>query len=553
MKQLTPRAAHACDIAGRRRRIGRLTPPMLAAVALAASLVYAAPAGAVATSPPLGTASTFAVLGGSAVTNTGATVLTGDLGVSPGSSISGFPPGKVNGTVQSTPVSTAAQTDIATAIGAANSESCDANLTGQNLGGMTLAPGVYCFDSSAQLTGVLKLDAQGSSTAQWLFKVTSALTTASNAAVVLVNGAGTCSDNVNWLIGSSATVGSGSIFLGNIIATTSITMATGANSTGSLYAHTGAVTMDTNKVSTCSGTIAPPPPAAISTTPSPGVPSGASISDTATVSGGLSPTGAVTFQLFGPGDPKCMGTPISTTTGTLTNETASSGNLTAGAAGTYEWMATYGGDANNAAATSPCGSEQVVVSTPHTLTGRAYGLAVSSSLAGIPLVNVPPTPDTGAISTMSSTTTTTPCRASLTTPVTASLLCVNVTTLAAPGESTAAASVAAAGIPILGLPTITARAVQSTSTTTCAGSSGTTTIAYLAVGGTVVIASPTPIPPNTGISVAGVTLVLNEQIPVSGPDSGLTVNAIHVGASVLGLVQANVVLASSESDIGGCQ
>jgi hypothetical protein len=539
----------------RRRRIAGLAAPALVVASLATPLVLASPAGAVATAPPLGSASTFAVLGGSAVTNTGATVLTGDLGVSPGSSISGFPPGQVNGTLQSTPVSTAAQTSIATAIGAANSESCDANLSGQNLGGMTLAPGVYCFDSSAQLTGLLKLDAQGSSTAQWLFKITSALTTASNAAVELVNGSGSCSDNVNWLIGSSATVGSGSTFLGNIIATTSITLATGSGSTGSLYAHTGAVTMDTNKVSTCSGSgtiIPPPPPVAISTTPSGSVPSGGVISDSATVSGGLSPSGSVTFKLFGPGNTTCTGTPLSSTSGTLVAQSTSSGNVTAGAAGTYNWVATYGGDANNVGVTSPCGSEQVLVTPPHTLTGRAYGLSVTSSLLGIPLINILPTPDTGAISTTASTTTTTPCRASITTLVTAHVLCVNVTTLASPGQSTASASLADAAVPIAGIPTITASGVQSTSTTTCAGSSGTTTIAYLAVGSTVVIASPTSIPPNTGISVAGVTLVLNEQIPVTGPDTGLTVNAVHVAAGVLGLVQADVVLASSESDIGGC-
>jgi len=548
-------SARAKTLRGR-PRLARLAGPAVAVALCASPLVLASPASAVATSPPLGSASTFAVLGGSAVTNTGATVLTGDLGVSPGSSISGFPPGQVNGTLQSTPVSTAAQTDIATAIGAANAESCDANLSGQNLGGMTLTPGVYCFDSSAQLTGLLKLDAQGSSTAQWLFKITSSLTSASDAGVELVNSpSGTCSNNVNWLIGSSATVGSGSTFLGNIIATTSITMATGANSTGSLYAHTGAVTMDTNKVSTCSGsgtTIPPPPPVAISTTPSGSVPSGGVISDSATVSGGLSPSGTVTFNLFGPGNTMCTGTPLSSTSGTLVGQTTSSGNLTAGAAGTYNWEAIYGGDANNAGVKSPCGSEQVLVTAPHTLTGRAYGLTVTASLAGIPLINILPTPDTWAISTTSSTTTTTPCRAAITTLVTAHVLCANVTTLASPGESTATASLADAAVPIAGIPTITARTVQSTSTTTCAGSSGTTTIAYLAVGSTVVIASPTSIPPNTGISVAGITLVLNEQIPVTGPDTGLTVNAVHVAAGVLGLVQANIVLASSESDIGGC-
>jgi Ice-binding-like len=555
VKLLRSRSAQARAVTHFQDRVKTRVVPALAASAalLAASLVLAPAASAVATAPPLGRASTFAVLGGSAVTNTGATVLTGDLGVSPGSSITGFPPGQVDGTLQSTPVSTAAQADIGTAYGDASGESCDYDLSGQNLGGMTLTPGVYCFDSSAQLTGVLKLDAQGSSTAQWLFKITSSLTSASDAAVVLVNGGSTCNDNVNWLIGSSATIGSGSAFLGNIIANTSITLATGANSTGSLYAHTGAVTMDTNNVSTCSGSAIPPPPTlTISTTPSSSVPTGGTISDSATVAGGLSPSGVVTFELFGPTAPTCTGAPISTTTGTLSNETASSGNVTAGAPGTYNWVATYGGDANNAPVTSACGSEQVVVTTPPTMTGRAYALTATASLAGIPLVNIAPTPDTGSISTTTSSTTTTPCRASLSTLVTAKLLCANVTTVATPSGSTATASVADVGVGLPAIPAITLRGIQSTSTTTCGGSTGSTTIAFLQVGSTVVIASPTNIAPNTGITVAGISLVLNEQLPVTGPDEGLIVNAVHISVNELDLVQANVVLASSESDAGGC-
>ena len=94
--------------------------------------------------------------------------------------------------------------------------------------------------------------------------------------------------------------------------------------------------------------------------------------------------------------------------------------------------------------------------------------------------------------------------------------------------------------------------MQTTSTTTCAGSSGTTTIAYLKVGSTVVIAQPTNIAPNTQVNVGVVRLALNEQIPFSTPDDGLTVNAVHLVVNVLGAVKANVVIASSESDIGNC-
>jgi hypothetical protein len=516
-------------------------------------LLFASVAQAAAVNPPLGTAANFAVLGGSAVTNTGATVVTGDLGVSPGTSISGFPPGSVTGTMHSAdPAATAAQADIGTALGVAAGEPCDTNLTGQNLGGLTLTPGVYCFDSSAQLTGVLKLDALGSPTAKWLFQVTSSLTTASNAAVVLVNGASNCGNNINWQIGSSATVGSGTMFLGNILALTSITLATGANSTGSLYAHTGAVTMDTNKVSTCSGPSIPPPDAlGISTTPSGSVPSGGTISDSATVTGGLSPTGTVTFKLYGPAAPMCTGAPLASQTRPLTGRTASTTNLTAGAAGTYNWVATYNGDANNGPVTSPCGSEKVVV-TAQRLTGRAYGLTATATLLGVPILNLAPTPDTGHISTTSSSTTTTPCVATVATIVVAHVLCANVTTVANPGKSTATASVADATAVLPRLATIVLRVVKSTSTTTCAGSTGTTTIDYLKVGTTVVIATRTTVAPNTRVTVGPVSVVLNEQIPFNTPDKGLTVNAIHVTANVPDVATANIVVASSESDIGNC-
>ncbi len=440
MERLRLRTARASATPPARRRgpvtrgFGKRAVAALAAALFLSSLVLAAPAGAVE-DIPLGSASTFAVLGASAVTNTGPSVITGDLGVSPGTSISGFPPGSVTGTVHNADTtSTAAQGDIGTAYAAAASQACDTDLSGQDLGGQTLPPAVYCFASSAQLTGVLRLDAQGSPTAKWLFKVTSALTTASDAAVILINGGTQCINQVNWQVGSSATVGSGTIFLGNILANTSITLATGSNSTGSLYAHTGAVTMDSNRVGTCDGgvEIPPPPPLGISTTPSGSVGVGGTISDSATVSGGLSPTGNVTFTLFGPTDPLCTGTPLSTTVGALVARTATSGDVVAATGGTYNWVAVYGGDANNGPATSPCGSEQVVV-TSEVLTGRAFGLSAKVTLAGSTLVNVV-TPDTGYVSTTQSSTTSTPCVASLTGIVRASVLCAKVTTVNLPAE-----------------------------------------------------------------------------------------------------------------------
>lgn len=524
-----------------------------AAVALLSLFVLAVPAAqAVAITPSLGSAANFAAVAATTITNTGPTVVTGDLGVWPGTAVVGFPPGTVNGSIHANDgVAQAAAADVLTAYNQAAGEPCDFTLSNPDLGGATLTPGVYCFSSTTVgLTGTLTLDAQGNSNAAWLFKIGSSLTTASNSAVVLINGATPCNnDNVTWQVGSSATLGSATSFVGNILASASVTLNTGAVSSGGMYGHTGAVTMDTNTVSTCAGAGGNAGPS-INTTPSGSVPAGGNISDSATVIGGASPTGDVVFELFEPGDSNCS-TPIETITVPLSAGSASSGNVVADTAGTYNWVATYSGDANNNGAVSPCGSETVHV-TSQILTGRAYGLKANATLAGLPLVNVAPIPDTGAISTTSSSTTSTPCVATLAGSVSAHVLCAKVTTVAHPGRSTAEASVADATVGISSVPTITLSTIRSTSTTTCAGSSGTTTIAYLKVGSTVVIAQPTNIAPNTVVTVGVVRLVLNEQIPFSTPDDGLTVNAVHVTVNVIGGVTANVIVASSESDIGNC-
>lgn len=535
-----------------RRRIAKRAFTALAAAFVLSPVLLALPADAAAISPPLGTAANFAVVAATTVTNTGATVVTGNIGVSPGTAVVGFPPGIVNGTIEAAngPAGAAAA-DVLTAYNFAAGEPCDTTLSIADLGGVTLLPGVYCFSSTTVgLTGTLTLNAAGNPTAAWLFKIGSTLITASNSAVVLIGGATPCNNNnITWQVGSSATLGTGTSFVGNILASASITLNSSASSTGSLYAHTGAVTMDTNMVTTCGGAGGMAGPT-IATTPSGPVPAGGSVSDTATLAGGASPSGTVTFKLFGPGDAACS-TPIATVTAPLSASNAASGPVTAGAAGTYNWMATYNGDANNRPVTSPCGSEQVVV-TSQTLTGRAYGITANTTLVGNPLVILAPTPDTGFVTTTSSSSTSTPCVASVAGLVSAHVLCANVTTVAFPASSRASASVADAGTAILGIPTITVQAIQSTSTTTCGGSSGTTTIDFLQVGTTVVIGHHTTVGPNTNITVGPVSLVLNEQIPVTGPDTGLTVNAVHVSVNVLNLVKANIVIASSESDIGGC-
>src|SRR2546423_4116387 len=208
----------------------------------------------------LGTSASFAVLGGSTVTNTGPSVITGNVGVSPGSSVTGFPPGVVvGGTIHAADaVASQAQSDLTTAYNNAAGTPCGVDLTGQNLGGLTLTPGVYCFTSSAALTGTLTLNFQGNPNALFVFKIGSTLTTASASSVVLTNtGGATCPTNLFWQVGSSATLGTGSTFAGNILALTSITMTTGAGLVGRALARNGAVTPDTNTGNISAGAGAP--------------------------------------------------------------------------------------------------------------------------------------------------------------------------------------------------------------------------------------------------------------------------------------------------------
>jgi hypothetical protein len=214
-----------------------------------------------AVAPPLGGAASFGVVGASTVTNTGPTVVNGDLGLSPGTSVTGFPPGIVTGTIQiANAAALAAQNSITTAYNSLAGQACNVSLTGQNLGGLTLTPGVYCFSSSAQLTGTLTLNGLGNAGSVWVFQIGSTLTTASGSSVVFINGGQSC--GVFWQVGSSATLGTTTNFSGNILALASITATTGATSNGALFARTGAVTLDSNIVSvvgSCGGGPQPSP------------------------------------------------------------------------------------------------------------------------------------------------------------------------------------------------------------------------------------------------------------------------------------------------------
>jgi hypothetical protein len=187
------------------------------------------------------------------------------MGISPNgaASITGFPvPCTVTGATHAADATAlAAQGDLTTAFTTLGALPCTLDLTGTDLGGLTLTPGVYCFSTSAQLTGNLTLDAQSNPSAVWVFRIGSTLIAASGSAVNFINGGNPC--NVQWRVGSSATLDTTSSFQGNILAQASITMNNGASLTGRALARTGAVTLIGNNIANlnavCGAATAPPP------------------------------------------------------------------------------------------------------------------------------------------------------------------------------------------------------------------------------------------------------------------------------------------------------
>lgn len=216
-------------------------------VALAAGLWASPLAGAATTTVNLATASSYAVLAGSTITNTGASIISGDIGLSPGTAVVGFPPGVQNsGTTQVADAqASVAQSDLTAAYVDAASRTPFSSVS-SDLGGSTLVPGVYQSSSGLSLTGVLTLNGGGDPNAVFIFQAGSTLISATGSQVVLENGAQAC--NVFWQVGSSATLGTTSQFSGSIMALTSITLNTGASVTGRVLARNGAVTLDGNNI-----------------------------------------------------------------------------------------------------------------------------------------------------------------------------------------------------------------------------------------------------------------------------------------------------------------
>ncbi len=277
-----------------RRAGAALSLGTAAALSLVVGLVGAPAASASQATVQLGTASSFAVLAGTTVTNTGSSVVSGNLGVSPGSAVTGFPPGQVVNGTQHAADATAlqAESDLTTGYLDAAGRT-PVTTVSSDLGGQTLAPGVYKATSGLALTGTVTLDAQNDPSAVFIFQAGSTLITASNSTVALTGAAQAC--NVFWQVGSSATLGTGSNFSGSVLALTSATVQTGTTVSGRVLARNGQVSLDDTAITVpaCATTSATSttPTSSSGSTPTTSTPT-SSTATTAVIPAGAPSTGA---------------------------------------------------------------------------------------------------------------------------------------------------------------------------------------------------------------------------------------------------------------------
>jgi Ice-binding-like len=250
-------AASRCPAASRRpvvRAGAKMFRAGLLLLGLLSTLLFASSAMGATATVGLGSAASFSVLGGETITNTGPTTMFGDLGLSPGSAVTGAPH-VLGQTHVDDAVAIGAKNALTTAYNNAASRPSNGS-AGTDLAGQTFLPGVRTASSSLLLSsGSVTLDAQGDPNAVFIFQIGSKLTTGSSTTVLLVGGAQAC--NVFWQVGSSATLGTGTHFAGTIMASASISATTAATIHGRLLARTGAVTLDTNTIttSTCASSV----------------------------------------------------------------------------------------------------------------------------------------------------------------------------------------------------------------------------------------------------------------------------------------------------------
>ena len=404
----------------------RRTPFVLVALALPTLAIGAmslAPRAQAAEAPVgLGSVASYSVLGGETVTNTGPSVVAADLGVSPGTAITGFPPGVYGGALHAADAAAAqAQADLTTAYDAAAGRAATATVSG-DLVGQTLTTGVYRSASTLSLSGTVTLDGQGDPAAVFVFQVGSGLTTATGSNISLINGAQAC--RVFWQVGSSAVLGVGSSFTGSVLAQSSISAGTGTQVAGRLLARTGAVTLDSTRVSVPGCAAIPPTttttvPASSSTAPTdstnPTVTTVPSSSTSAASASTTTPaTGSTTTS---PGATTTQPGATTTQPGATTTQPGASTTIPGAETTVPDASSTTSIDASTTSGPVPS-SDQVSTTSPAPTSSGSMGTTTTTDV---------PTVGSGATTSTPTTTTIFPTLASNTAAPTSAVLAVAAT------------------------------------------------------------------------------------------------------------------------------